>query len=339
MKQLLKAVCGISLGLLVVVGEGEVRAQDTVVREGLQIGALGAVRTTLPETGPKYGLQFDIKDFGDSTAALRALDQGELEVANTTIQHMVRAITEGMDVVWVVGATGGNNVLVASEKLSLPANDPAALKKLVNERKGSKPISIAVPTGSMQHAKLVTYLRSAGVDPDKDVTIVNVGFPNHPRALEAGEVDMAMTLAPFGALAMEKGSATMVAHLQGGEFGKQEIGFIVQRKLIDENPELVQKIVNAHVDAMNKFIGNKEQQIAYEMKYSRFPEAVVVKTETDFLNYHWRTNVADLKTMAKEMKAMGWAQTDVSDQIEKHIDLSFLSKATGKPVSELMTWD
>src|SRR4051812_10874036 len=85
----------------------------TVVREGIQIGALGALRTSLPDVAAKHGLAFEIKDFNDSTAALRALDQGELDIANTTSQHLVRAITEGMDVVWVAGWGGGYNVLVA----------------------------------------------------------------------------------------------------------------------------------------------------------------------------------------------------------------------------------
>src|SRR5690606_11654177 len=151
--------------------------------------------------------------------ALRALAQGELDIANTTSQHLVRAMTEGMDVVWVVGASGGYNVLVARQDLKLPAGDAPALKKLVAQRKKSgEPLSIAVPTGSMQHAKLVTYLQQIGIDADQDIRIVNVGFPNHPRALEAGEVDLAMTLAPFGALAMEKSGATLVEHLYGGPY-------------------------------------------------------------------------------------------------------------------------
>src|SRR5215212_2730705 len=33
------------------------------VRHGIQIGALGALRMTLPEAGKKYGLMYDMKDF------------------------------------------------------------------------------------------------------------------------------------------------------------------------------------------------------------------------------------------------------------------------------------
>jgi len=340
MRRLVKSMLGAAFALLAAAGALGAKAQSgpTVIREGVVIGALGAIRSSLPETGPQAGLRFDIKDFNDSTAALRALDQGELDIANTTTQHMVRAITEGMDVVWVMGSGGGYNVLVARKALALPPNDSAALKELVDERKSGTPLSIAVPTGSLQHAKLIAYLKGAGIDPDRDVRIVNVGFPNHPRALEAGEVDLAMTLAPFGALAMEKDGATLVQHLYGGPYGKQEIGFIVQRKLIESNPALVQRIVDAHVAAMKKFVGDKDRQVEYEMKYSRFPAAVVDRTERSFLQYDWRTNVADLKLMAREMQALGWAGEDVSGKIDKAMDFSFLAKATGQSPQALGSW-
>ena len=51
--------------------------------------------------------------------------QGELEVANTTAQHLVRALTEGIDVVWVAGWGGGYNVLVARDQFNVPAGNPA----------------------------------------------------------------------------------------------------------------------------------------------------------------------------------------------------------------------
>lgn len=312
-------------------------AQD-VVRHGIQIGALGALRTTLPEMAPKHGLKYEIKDFSDSTAALRALEQGELEVANTTTQHLVRAMSEGIDVVWVAGWGGGYNVLVARQQFNVPSGNPAALKAAIDQRKGSNPVKIAVPTGSLQHAKLLGFLRSAKIDPDKDVQIVNVPFPNHPRAIEAGEVDLAMTLAGFGTLAMEKSNARLVQHLFEAASGKQEVGFIVHRKLIQQKPEFVQRIVNSHVDAMRLFVGNMDKQVEYEKKYSRFPPSVVDKTERTFLRYDYRTNVADLKAMARDMRELGWAKEDYAAQIDKAIDFRFLSKATGQSVEALSRW-
>jgi ABC-type nitrate/sulfonate/bicarbonate transport system substrate-binding protein len=313
-------------------------AADTV-REGLQIGAMGALRTTLPEANKKQDLVFDAKDFRDSTAVLLAIEQGELETGNTTAQHLIRAISESIPVKWVCGWGGGYNVLVSRKGLDIKPNDGAALKALAASRKASgKPLIIGTPTGSMQHAKLATYLKSVGIDPDKDVQIANIPFPNHPRTLEAAEVDLAMTLSAFGAIAIEKGDAALFLHLFGGNFGKQEVGFIVTDKLIKEKPAFLQRIVNAHVEAMKTFMGQPDKQIEFEKKYSRLPDPVIAMQEREFLKYNFRTNVADLKTMARELHDLGWVKEDFSAKVDSFVDLSFVAKASGLSPAELSTW-
>ena len=313
-------------------------AADTV-HHGIQIGALGALRTTLPDAGKKYDLAYDIRDFPDSTAVLLAIEQGALDIGNTTSQHLVRAISEGIPVRWVSGWGGGYNVLVARKDLGVKPSDPHGLKTLIDLRKQSgKPLSVGVPTGSLQHAKLAVYLKTIGVDPDKDVQVSNIPFQAHPRALQAGEVDMAMTLSGFGALAINKGDAYLYLQLFGGSFGKQEVGFLVSQKLTQDRPELVQRIVQSHVDAMNLFIGKPDMQVKYEKAYSRFPAPVIEMNEGHFLHYNYRTNVADIKTMARELNDLGWVKEDYSNKVDSYIDLSFLTKATGLSIAELSQW-
>jgi NitT/TauT family transport system substrate-binding protein len=328
---------------LVAIGAGGVVAtstrRDDAVRYGTQIGALGALRTVLPSIEKKYSLKYDTKDFRDATSSLLALDQGELDLTNVTSQHLVRAISEGMDVVWIAGWGGGYNVLVARKGFDVPTADDAALKTAILARKQQgKPVKIGVPTGSMQHAKLLFYLKLLGIDGEHDTEIVNVPFPNHPRVLEAGEVDMAMTLCVFGAIAIDKGDATLVRHLYSDESGKQEIGFVVNRKLTRDKPELVQRIVSSVVEAMDTFVGNTDRRIELERKYSRLPDAVIDMQERQFLTYNYRTNVVDLKAMAKELRDLGWMKEDYSDRIDRYIDFAFLAKATGESPGELSTW-
>lgn len=316
----------------------QAHAADTL-REGLQIGAMGALRTTLAGADKKYDLTFDAKDFRDSTAVLLAIEQGELDIGNTTTQHLIRAISENIPVRWVCGWGGGYNVLVCRKGLDLKPGDAAALKSLAASRKQSgKPLVVGVPTGSLQHAKVSVYLKSIGVDPDKDVQIANVPFPNHPRVLEAGEVDLAMTLSAFGAIAINKGDAVLFLHLFGGKFGKQEVGFIVTEKVIKEKPALVQRIVNAHVDVMKTFMGQPDKQIEFERKYSRLPDAVITMQEREFLHYNFRTNAADIKTMAKELHQLGWVKEDFGPKVDGFIDMSFVAKASGLSPAELSTW-
>jgi ABC-type nitrate/sulfonate/bicarbonate transport system substrate-binding protein len=169
--------------------------------------------------------------------------------------------------------------------------------------------------------------------------IVNVPFPNHPRALEAGEIDMAMTLYIFGAIAIgTKGDAKLVRHPFGDQLGDQEIGFIVRRRLTRDKPEFVQRIVSSLLQAMDVFTGNTDLRIELEQKSSRLPDAVVAMQERQFAKYDYRTNVADLKAMAKESRDLGWVKEDYSDRIDKYLDFKFLAKATRRSPAQLSTW-
>ena len=191
----------------------------------------------------------------------------------------------------------------------------------------------------MQHAKLLLYMKSLGVDGERDTHIVNIPFPNLPRALEAGEVDMAMTLCVFGAIAIDKGDAKLVRHLYGGGWGKQEIGFIVSRKLARGKPAFVQRIVSSLVQAMDAFVGDADLRIDLERKYSRLPDAVIAMQERQFVKYNYRTNVADLKTMARDLPPdLGWVKEDYSGRVDKYLDFAFLAKATGQSAAQLSTW-
>ncbi len=314
------------------------QSADTV-RHGIQRGALGALRVALGEVEAKHKLKYEFKDFNDSTAALLALEQGEVDIANTTVQHLVRAMDEGIPVVWVAGWGGGYNVLIAAPALGVPKGDWAALAALAKKRTGEgKPIKIGVPTGSLQHLKLTVALKAAGINPDKDVQIVNVPFPTHPRAIEGGEVDMAMTLALFGALSINSGKGALFDHVFDKGAGKQEIGFIVRRDAVEKKADYVQRIVASHYEAMNGFVADVPKQIQLELKVMKLPEPVIAMVQRDFLRLSFHTNVADIALMAKQMHEVGWAKKDQSAATASYVNFSFLEKASGQKAEALGKW-
>lgn len=314
---------------------GHAAAQD-VVRHGLQRGALGALKVTLPMVQDKYKLKSDLKTFNDSTTVILALEQKELEMGNLTAQHVIRAMDEGMNLVVVIGWGGGYNVLFGGKDMALARDDFAALKALVAARRtaGNK-LKIGVPTGSQQHLKLSYLLKNLGIDGGKDVDIVNIPFPNHVRAVDGKEVDMAMTLASFAALAVNATGAKVYHHLYGAGAGRWEIGQAVRRDLVKDKPEFVQRIVASHVEAMRMFVDDTAKQIEFEQKESTFPKPVVEMIQKDFLRLTIKVTIDDIKLTAKQMHEVGWAKKDHSADVEKYVDLSFLAKATGMSEQEL----
>jgi ABC-type nitrate/sulfonate/bicarbonate transport system substrate-binding protein len=243
-----------------------------------------------------------------------------------------------MSIVWVLGWGGGYNTFVARADLPVPAGDYATLRKVALERKAAgKKLKIAAPTGSMQHLLLLTALKDAQISADSDVEVVNIPFAVHPRALDAGEVDMVAGLGLFGAMSVISGKGKLFQHVYGGKWGKQEIGFFVNRRLIQERPEFVQRIVSSHVEAINR-VAEPNTRFELEQKYSKLPAPVLKMSETEFLRVDYRTNLEDIATMANRMHAAGWTRRNLSGEIEKNVDLRFLEKATGKSRAELTKW-
>lgn len=309
------------------------------IRHGILQGNLGSLVLTLPKVEEAHRLTYDIKPFRDTTAALQALDQGEIDACNLTTQHLVRAIDEGMKVTMVCGWGGGYNVLFARADLPVQKDDWAGLKALAAERKkAGKPIKIGVPTGSLQHLKLIWALKTAGIDPEKDVDTVNIPFPEHARAIEGGEVDLAMGVAVFAAMSINSGKGKLFNHLVGGRSGKQEIGFAVRRQLIEKEPDVAERVVKSHVEAIKQFMTDVNRQVELELAYTKLPKPVLEMAQGQFLKFNYRLDVADVEGMAKEMFEVGWVKKDYASQVKDFINLSFLAKATGEPIPQLSTW-
>jgi hypothetical protein len=111
----------------------------------------------------------------------------------------------------------------------------------------------------------------------------------------------------------------------------------VNRRLIQEKPDFVQRIVSSHVEAINR-VAEPNTRFELEQKYSKLPAPVLKMSETEFLRVDYRTNLEDIATMANRMHAAGWTRRNLAGEIEKNVDLRFLEKATGKSRAELTKW-
>lgn len=313
------------------------QTSPVVLRYGLQRGAFGNIKVSLAESSSKYDLKYDQKIFNDATAVILALEQRELELGNVSAQHVVRAIDQGMNLVVICGFGGGSNVLVTNLDVKLKTDDLEGFKALVAARKSKNKFKIGTPTGSMQHLKLVYFLQSLNIDPDQDVDIVNVAFQDHVRALDGRQIDMAMALAGFASMAIVNGVGNLFHHVYKGENGTWELGAAIRRDLIDEKPELVQRVVDSHVTALKSFMDDKDKSVQLEAKESGFPPKAIEMEIQKFRTFSYKIVMDDITRTAKQMHKVGWVNRDLSPEVEKYVDLRFLTKATGQSRDQLTT--
>ena len=301
---------------------------------------LGNLVPQYEEVGPKHGVKFEVSLFPDGASLLAALSTGDILLAAPTKVQLVQAMSRGVDLAMVCGYAGGYITFVARKGLSVTPGDWKGLERTRLAGTGiiaPRPARIGVPTASLQYVSTLERLRFAGLDAERDVELVNVPFNEHVNALEAGQIDLAGSLALFAAQGLVQDRVKLFEHAKSTPLGHFDVGFITTRKLARERPEDVQDIVSAHYEAMQNIAGDPTRGLAREVKYSELPEAVV-KRSYEFLTFDHRVDVAAIRGTERVMRDLKLHTADLSGKVDEYVDLSFLAKAAGKPVADVGRW-
>lgn len=192
------------------------------------------------------GINVELKWFDDYTASMEALANGKLDgncqTLNDTISFANTAIN-GQVVVLVNDNSAGNDKIIVTSGINT-----------VKDLKGK---TIAVEEGVVDDFLLSLALEKYGLSRD-DVVIKGMNTGDAAAAFFTGEVDAVGAFPPFWLIALEReGSKELIS---SREFpGAIPDLLVVTQKLIDEQPEQVQKLVNTWFDILD-FIKENPQQ-------------------------------------------------------------------------------
>ena len=330
----LVAACGPTL-----TSPGPTPAASKAVRP-LKVGhlarQLGNLVPQYDEVGPKHGVKFEVSLFPDGAALLAALSTGDILLAAPTKVQLVQAMSRGVDLAMVCGYAGGYVTFITPKDSAAIPGDWASLGRRVG-RAGATRLRIGVPTASLQYVSTLERLKANGIDAEKSVEIINVPFNEHVNALAAGQIDLAGALSLFAAQGLVQDKVKLFEHAKSTPIGHFDVGFITTRKLAKERPEDVQDIVSAHYEAMQNIANDPTRGLAREVKYSELTEAVVKKSY-EFLTFDHRVDVAAIRATERVMRELKLHTADLSAKVDDYVDLSFLAKAAGKPVSDVGRW-
>lgn len=312
--------------------------QPVTVKAGTLPGLLAGAIAHYKEVGERHGLRYDVLNFGAGVPMLQALVKEDIDMSCLPHQHLVRAVEEGMEVVAVSGCLTGAIELTVDRDIPVSYGDWAGLRKVVQDAKAKgQPLSIASSQGSYPALMLRWQLKHNGIDPDKDVKIVNVAaFPDHGRVLAGKQVQMISTMSLFAAPVRLQGQGKVFWYPYDAPSGNANAQILVPRRLARERPEVVQKIVASHVEIFDMFKKDRQRLIDAEAKATGRPIPLVQEL---FKNqaYLYEMDVNANRGMAKMMYEVGWTKTDLSAKVEEHMDFSFLEKATGRDRKTLAT--
>ncbi|MEB3337037.1 MAG: ABC transporter substrate-binding protein [Leptolyngbyaceae bacterium] len=195
----------------------------------------------------------DLKWFDGYLDSITALNSGQLDANTQTLNDTISSVAAGSDqvIVLVNDNSTGNDKIIVREGINTIA-----------DLKGKK---VAAEEGTVDHFLLLLGLKKAGLT-QKDIDFQPLETGAAAAAFVAGKLDAVGVFAPFTTKALErKGSKELFS---SKDFpGAIPDHLVVSRKLVNEQPQAVQALVNSWFKTLDFISANKAK--AYEIMAQR----------------------------------------------------------------------
>ena len=207
----------------------------------------------------KNGLDADLLFIPSTTTSVTSLVAGDIQMANASGGAVASAVTAGADL-----------VLVACYLNSLPYE--LVVQESVKSAEDLKGKSIGISRiGSASDVAARALIRGVGLEPEKQVLIMQVGGPAE-RAASFRTGRIAGFPSPPGIIHLTQGMPFRIL-ISTADFQKRfDFPYIcatTTRSYLSRQRETVKKVVMAHIEATHFFKTRKEESKKIISKYSR----------------------------------------------------------------------
>ncbi|AAM03519.1 TPA: ABC transporter substrate-binding protein [Methanosarcina acetivorans] len=186
-----------------------------------------------------YGIE-KINEYQFPTGApeMQAMMAGELDFAYVGAAPVITALSQGLDakIIAPVQIQGSDLVLRPEYEYESP-----------EDLKGLKIATF--PVGTIQDTLLRNWLRENGLDPDKDVTILEMGPGDAVTAISAKQVDAVFLPHPSPAIIESEGNGRSIVSSGEMEANHACCVLVASGEMIREHPDIVEQVVKTHIKA------------------------------------------------------------------------------------------
>lgn len=118
-------------------------------------------------------------------------------------------------------------------------------------------------------------LKKNGLDPEKDIKLVETGFPPSEDAIRSGRVDVGVLNQPFAARAEAKGGLRKLFSLADQQQNIVHIMEVCRKDFVDKNPELAKHYVRDLTAGMEKALANRDETLKVVSEVIKAPVHVL----------------------------------------------------------------
>jgi NitT/TauT family transport system substrate-binding protein len=199
------------------------------------------------------GTTIEYRTFADGGAFMTALKTGDVDAGLVGPGPAMNNYTTGADVKIIAGGSTGGTVVLARDGVEINSPEDFAGK-----------VFITPAVGCTHDVQYETYLQEAGITSERIGGTMKhlTGKPaQYSAMLQAGKVDIAVAPEPWAAVIQSETDAEVVIGWNEVSFGETLPAsvMVTSGKLAEENPELVQQIIDAHKSAVDFINENPEE--------------------------------------------------------------------------------
>jgi NitT/TauT family transport system substrate-binding protein len=231
--------------------------------EALRVGVSGLSAEFTPvwaanERGifKKYGFESEVIAMQGGTQLAQAIIGGTIPIGVMGGAYLTAAVR------------GADLVMIATHMDKFPYS--LIVKPAIKRTEDLKGTKLAISRfGSASDAGLRVSLQKLGLNPDKDVTILQVGGQTSRfAALKAGTVDGTVVIPPLSGAAQRLGYNAVINMTKLGIPYPQE-GVVVSRQLLASRRDMVTRFLKAYLEGVRELKVDKEFAIFVIAKYLR----------------------------------------------------------------------
>jgi len=225
-----------------------------------------------PEKFPNLGKSYKVEwsQFQGTSPMTQSLIAGALDCATQGVLPIAQSMDKGTLATYVVAQHVGEKP--GSFSVYWAVKDDSPIKK-VEDLKG-KTIGISIIGGGTQ-GPFNLMLKRHGVDPDKDIKLVEVSFSLSEDALRQGRVDSTNMNQPFAARAEAKGGIRKLFALDEAVPNIVHIVEACRKDFVDKNPELVKQYVKDITAGLKMALANRDETMKVVSEITKAPIPVL----------------------------------------------------------------
>jgi NitT/TauT family transport system substrate-binding protein len=182
--------------------------------------------------------------------------------------------------------------------------------------------------GGTPHSEAIMILRKYGMNPEKDVTFLQIGGSStRYAALDSGSIDAAMLVPPFNELAKKRGFNEILSF---NEIMKIPLGGLaVHTQRIKEKPEEIVKMIKAMLKSVDYIRNNQSDILAIMAKRWGIKELDIRESiYRDIAAIYSRTGIGSDETMKNVIQLVRETRKSKDEMgLADVVDWSFAKKA------------